>query len=335
MAKKKDLLDVSNFLIPASQLTEHEGKVIPTVLSMDIALRGGIPQGTNVLIAGKQKSGKTTFALTFAAKAQIEDPEVKVFFFDAEGRLRSDLLHCINGLDHERLFIVKSNTSKILSGEDFLNLVINTLKDNPKCICILDSIAALAPEAELTSLIGDSGRRASTPSMMYSVLRQTSQVLAVNHSTFIGLTHLIANPSGYGKTTSVVGGNAQQYQSSVWLESPYFETLTNSQQERIGQICHFNVMASALGGPGAKVSLPIVYGQGIDEIRDLITVAMEVGLIQQGGAWYTMPDTELIPSMAKEDSPKICGIDRVLEFLRSKPEIVKEMDTYLRNLLIP
>jgi RecA/RadA recombinase len=150
-------------------------------------------------------------------------PEKKVFFFDVEGRLRSELLDCFPDINRENFNVVRSNDQKILTAEDYLNLIYETLKDYPSCICILDSVAALCPEAELSSNIGESVKMASTATLMYKMFRRVSQILSVTKATFIALTHMVANPNpGPGKKSFAVGGNAPQYGASVWMEAAWY-----------------------------------------------------------------------------------------------------------------
>lgn len=326
-------LNIKDYLIKGSQLNEQDGKVCRSTISVDIALNGGIPEGTNVLISGVPKLGKTTFSLYFACRALKHDPNKQVFFFDAEGRLRSDLLNQIEGMDLNRFNIIKSNQGKILSAEDFLNLILSTLKDYPKCICILDSIASLAPKSELESLIGDSGRMANMASLMYKVFRHTSQVLSVTKSTFIALTHLVANPNpGPGKKSFAVGGNAMKYGASVNLEGTYKEDIKVKEQI-IGQLAHFKVIASALGPPGAEICLPIIYGKTVDRVWDIVNVCLELGLITKGGPWYQY-SSQLINICPTLTDKKEQGQDNLISKLKSTPEIIDQIEKYLYDTVL-
>lgn len=336
MTDKEVQIVIDNFLIPGDQLSETCGKVFTSLLSADIGLSGGIPEGINVLISGAPKIGKTSFCLYFASQCQKVDPDKQVFFFDCEGRLRTELLKSIADLDLSRFNIIKSNKKKILSAEDYLNLIIHTLKDYPRCICILDSIASLAPEAELNSLIGDSVRMASTASLMYKVFRQTSQILSVTKSTFIGLTHLVSNPNpGMGKKTFAVGGNAIKYQASVHLEGAWKKNIEYN-NKCVGQIAHFKVISSALGPPGYDINVPIVFGRGVDKATDVFNVAIELGMITKAGSWYQMPDENIIENIKWPDgkSPKIQGQEKVIQYLYDHMDITDHIEQFIRLMMI-
>ena len=321
----KTELTLENFLIPVTSLKEEQGRTFKTTLSLDIALSGGIPEGSSVLMSGKPKVGKTTLALHYVQQCHREDPTKKAFFFDVEGRLRTELLDCFPDLNRENISIVRSNESKILSAEDFLNLLYTTLKDYPKCVCILDSIAALCPEAELSSNIGDGVKMAGTASLMYKMFRRVSQILPVTKSTFIALTHMIANPNpGPGKKSYGVGGNAPQYGASVWLEGGWKQDIEDSNNKTIGQNANFYIVASALGSPGAEVSIPIIYGKGVDETMDLFNLACEFGIISKSGAWYTVPGVK----------EKLQGQMNVIDHLRKNDTLSKEIYQQIRNMAI-
>jgi recombination protein RecA len=321
----KSDLTLENFLIPITSLKEEQGRTFKTTLSLDIALSGGIPEGSSVLMSGKPKVGKTTLALHYVQQCHREDPTKKAFFFDVEGRLRTELLDCFPDLNRENVAIVRSNENKILSAEDFLNLLYTTLKDYPRCICILDSIAALCPEAELSSNIGDGVKMAGTASLMYKMFRRVSQILPVTKSTFIALTHMIANPNpGPGKKSYGVGGNAPQYGASVWLEGGWKQDIEDTNSKTIGQNAHFYIVASALGSPGADVSIPIIYGKGVDETMDLFNLACEFGIISKSGAWYTVPGNK----------EKLQGQMNVIDHLRKNEQLRKEIYDQIRNMAI-
>lgn len=319
-------ITLENFLIPVSSLKEEQGRTFNTTLSLDIALSGGIPEGSSVLMSGKPKVGKTTLALHYVQQCHRADQEKKAFFFDVEGRLRTELLDCFPDLNRENFSVVRSNDNKILSAEDFLNLLYQTLKDYPKCICILDSIAALCPESELSSNIGDGVKMAGTASLMYKMFRRVSQILPVTKSTFIALTHMIANPNpGPGKKSYGVGGNAPQYGASVWLEGGWKQDIEDSNNKTIGQNAHFYIVASALGAPGSEVTIPIIYGKGVDEAVDLFNLSCELGMIAKSGAWYTVPGVK----------DKVQGQMNVIDYLRKNKDLYNQLYSQIRSMTIP
>lgn len=319
-------LILEDFLISGTDLKNQKTTIYKTCLSMDIALNGGIPAGTNVLISGKAKSGKTTFVLNTIGRAMKEDPEIKAFYFDVEGRLQTSLLNCIEGLDLSRFSIVRSSQKKILTAEDYMNLILSTLKDNPGCICVLDSVAALCTNAEMSTEIGGSVKLAGTPTIMYKMFRQTSQILPLTKSTYIALTHMIANPSPMSKSTMTVGGNALLYGASVWLEIPWDEKKKDKNDKIIGQTAKFHVYASALGGPGSNVDVPITYGKGIDKNKDLCNVAIEYGLINKSASWLSFD--------LDGNTIKLQGEEKMTEYLANNPSVAESLEKQIRNMAI-
>jgi recombination protein RecA len=166
---------------------------------------------------------------------------------------------------------------------------------------------------------------AGTASLMYKMFRRVSQILPVTKSTFIALTHMIANPNpGPGKKSYGVGGNAPQYGASVWLEGGWKQDIEDTNNKTIGQNAHFYIVASALGSPGADVSIPIIYGKGVDETMDLFNLACEFGIISKSGAWYTVPGNK----------EKLQGQMNVIEHLRKNQVLSKEIYDQIRTMAI-
>jgi recombination protein RecA len=335
MAKKKivkkkesdrSTLHIDNFLIPAGQLEEKQGRIFPVCVGLDIALSGGIPEGTNVLLTGKPKVGKTTVALQYVQQCHRRDDSKQVFFFDVEGRLRSELLDCFPDINRDNFNIIRSNEERLLTAENYIDFIFESLRTHPKCIVIVDSVAALCPEAEMNQQVGESLKLATVATLMYKMFRKASQILAVNHSTLILLTHMVSNPSPMSKNTMTVGGNANQYGATVWLEFPWKENLEDTDKNTIGQLINTTVQASALGAPGAKLKLPLIYGEGVHELTDVFNHAVDFGLIEKAGSWYSyMPEGE-------EEAFKTQGAGSMVDHLAEHPEIAKYLESEIRKM---
>ncbi len=323
--KGKDVkFGLDAFLIPLSDLKEEQGKTYESITSLDIALGGGIPEGSSVLIAGSYGSGKTSLSLKYVEECHKVDPTKRIFFFDVEGRLRQELVDCYKGINKENFSVIKSNENKILTAEDYLNLLYSALTDYPHCICILDSVAALCPESEMATNIGDSVKMAGTASLMYKMFRKTSQILSVTKATYIALTHMIANPNpaAHGKR-SITGGNAPQYQASIYLHVPYKKELTDSNNNTIGHLMQVVVEKSAMGPPGRDITIPIIYGEGISKELDVIDLCINAGLIEQKASWYVF----------QEQSYQ--GKAKLLQYVKDNPQVYAEIDDKLRMMALP
>src|SRR5690606_4899600 len=111
--KQQTQLNLESFSIPLRALEERQGRIFPTTISLDIALSGGIPEGSSVLLSGKPKIGKTSLALHFVSQCHKLDPSKKVYYFDVEGRLRSELVKCFRHINEENFTVIRSNSTKI------------------------------------------------------------------------------------------------------------------------------------------------------------------------------------------------------------------------------
>lgn len=331
--KSRLIKDYGEVIMSAEKLPDLEGDIVPTTLSLDIALSGGIPEGTVVSFAGKEKIGKTTTLLSIIRNAQRKYKK-KCYYVDVENRLRSDLLKCIKGLvwtEQEsqetgipELTIIRSTKGNLLTGEDYINIILNILKSEEGVIIVMDSIAALVTESDMASKEGESKRMAGIPTLMYSFLRKAAQIVPTNKSILFLVTHLQANPSGYGGPNEF-GGNAQRYFSSVrlaCLSSPEVE----EGGKKVGRDSEIKIMSSSLGPPGGKAIIPIRYGFGISNEDDLINVAEEFGFVNKAGAWYSLEDS-------KGEEVKLQGRANLAHWLDQNPEEMNRIDTEIRSMI--
>lgn len=321
--------EYGDICLPADFIKDHEGRLIPTILSLDLALSGGIPEGTIMNIGGKSKCGKSTLILEIIKNAQhlYKKP---CFYIDVENRLRTDLLKCIDGLvwteeleqstGIPRLQIIRSSKDKFLVAEDFLNIMTQIFKSVEGCVVVLDSIAAMCGEAAFAAQTGESKQKATIPVLMYDFLRKVGQIIPPMKSNLISITHVQDNPMGYGGPREM-GGNAIKFFSSIsltCLSAPEVE----DNGKKIGKDSVFKVSASALGPPGGQSIVPIRYGRGVDRYEDIFNVAVEMGFIDKSGAWF------------KIGEDKLQGKNKVIEYFRSNPDFVNNLDNQIRESLI-
>lgn len=311
-----------DILFAADTIREIEGQVIPTTLNMDIALNGGIVEGTIVSIAGVPGSGKTTLCLEIIKNAQKMDKPC--FYMDVEGRLRTDLLTTIEGLDLSKLKIIRSSKEKLMWAEDSLNLLEQIIREVPGCVIVLDSVAALCSTAASDTALGESKRMMAIPSMLYDNLRKASQILPVMRSNVIMITHIQANPSAYGGPVEV-GGNALKYFGSIRMVCHGSQEFPKDGAKE-GRESTFKILKSALGPP-STATVYIRYGKGCDKYLDLCKAAEEMGILNRAGAWYTMPN------LKGYEEEKWQGIDNVMETLKESPEMFETLDTTVRDLI--
>ena len=284
----------SDIILSASALIDQKSVIIPVSPSLDIVLNGGIPEGSFVILTGQPKCGKTTTSLDFASTAQKPEYQGKlknprhVYYLNIEGRLKKRDLEGIPGLDLSRFDIIGSQQGKILHAEEYLQIGERIINEEPGSILIIDSYSALCTEAEITSDM-DKMQRADGAKLLAKFCRKVANVIPVNKNIVIGITHLMGNPTGYGAEFKEKSGQAIAYQTDIKLRAKNFKPwLLGADNTQIGQEIEWQVACSSLGPPGGVITSYIRYGQGIDRYMELISLAVDLGLINKGGAWYAV-----------------------------------------------
>lgn len=355
MAKTKDKetkVEVTGefYKISAKQLyeTTSKRKVIPLTLSADVGLGGGIPVGCTVLIGGKPKLGKTTMSLQYAANAQ-NLYGMKVFFFNAEGRLTKHVLSQIQNikLDAEWFQVINSPALIDKDGEvvgfkkwpahRWWDELGKCITENPNCVIIFDSIAALSSEKELSEEMGYQDRGGKNK-LESEFQRKYGDVIVPNRVTLFLLTHIQANTSGYGPSQQAKVGNSIRHMADVMLFGQNFEKWPEEGGRINGHNMNYTVEASALGPPFMKLEIPLRYGYGIDITKDLITHAINWEIIKKGGAWYTMPFTQVAEDKFEVCDPdsedvkpvKLNGENGIRNWLLVRPEQMAALDKMVR-----
>lgn len=279
--------DLGEGVISANDFLAKPRMVIPVSPSVD-SITGGIPEGSWVTFAGRPKWGKTTLALKFAANAQ--KPEYggrHIFYLNAEGRLKPMNLNGIEGLNKDKFTIIGSSKEKIMSAQDYLNYGEKILLNNEKIVLIIDSYSILSTEKELTEGVG-AFSRGDQSKLLAQFTRTMANVVPVKDNIVIGITHVQANTSGYGAAFTEKGGNAIVYQVDVKLMAKKLEDWIVDNKQ-IGQIVTWETDCTATGKPpGQTCQNYIRYGIGVDEVAELSTMALDYGLIEKAGAWYTI-----------------------------------------------
>ena len=334
MALKEDV--IKNFgdeiILTGNALVDKNVLTIPVSPSLDIALGGGIPEGSFVVLTGQPKCGKTTTSLDFSSTAQKKEyahgsfkDGRHVYYLNIEGRLKKSDLEGIPGLDLEKFHIIGSQQGKILHGEEYLQIAERIINEVPGCVLIIDSYSALCTEAEITSDM-DKMQRADGAKLLAKFCRKVANVIPVNKNIVIGITHLMGNPTGYGAEFKEKSGQAIAYQTDIKLRAKTFKPWTiGAENTQIGQEIEWQVVCSALGPPGATTTSYIRYGQGIDKCTELVNLASDLGIINKGGAWYTITSLE--------DKPKFQGTEKVRAFLLENSEAYSKVEVEVKTVL--
>ena len=372
MAKKKSekTEDKDNLGFPEAFMTKYgkivengekvlqdllELKVISLSPALDLALGGGLREGSVVVMTGDPKSGKTTTSLYFAAKCQKLGKTV--MYFNTEGRITKENFTGIKGLDPAKISIVQATEEQpIVSAETFLNSLEYCVKNIPDLVCIIDSASNMVPQEELDGEIR-TGVRNALPRLLSMFCKRISGDVARNKAILIFITHNIANTnptSRYSPQKHADCGNMIQYQAGTNMIITHrgkWEVPAES-GNHVGQIANWNIKTSAAGGkPNSTAESWIRYGVGIDETQEIIHLAVQLALIKVKGAWYELtflakktgvnPATELLLANNIDTTDeetvtkffKFQGIQKVNDFLNENPQLITMISDEIKSIL--
>lgn len=276
-------------------------------LSLDLALGiGGLPRGRIVEVYGPESSGKTTLALHVIAEAQRAGGTAA--FLDAEHAL--DVTYAARlGVECSELLVSQPDC-----GEQCLEVCDLLVRSGAVDLVVIDSVAALVPRAELEGQIGDQhvGVQAR---MMSQAMRKLARVTHQSHAIvlFINqLRHKIGVTFGSPETTT--GGNALKFYASVRLDVRRIGSLKRD-ADLVGNKVRVKVVKNKVAPPFRQTELDMIYGQGIDRLADLLELAVERGMIEKSGAWYSRPEGERIGQ----------GRAQALAWLAEHTDVVEEI----------
>ena len=248
-------------------------------LSLDIALGvGGYPKGRIIEIYGPESSGKTTFALQ--AIAEHQKLGGRAAFIDAEHSL--DPVYASNlGVNIDELLLSQPDT-----GEQALEICDALVKSEAVSIIVIDSVAALVPQAEIDGEMGDShvGLQAR---LMSQALRKLSGSISKTNTIVIFINQLREKVGVmFGNPETTPGGKALKYYSSVRLDIRRGEQI-KSGADVIGNRTNIKVVKNKVAPPFKSASVDIMYGEGVSQNGELVDLAADANIIEKSGAWYS------------------------------------------------
>jgi len=276
-------------------------------LSLDIALGGrGIPKGRVVELFGPESGGKTTLALHMVAQAQKKDGVAA--FIDAEHALDPSWAKKI-GVNLEGLLFSQPD-----SGEQALNIVEMLVRSGAVDIIVVDSVAALIPQAELQGEIGDThvGLQAR---MMSQAMRKLTG--AVNKSrTSVVFINQIREKIGvmFGNPETTPGGRALKFYSSVRIDVRRVSTIKDTKGVAIGNHVRARVVKNKIAPPFRQAEFDIMFNQGISIEGDLIELAVTEEIMERSGAFIRYGDITVGR-----------GMEKAREFLVENPDLSREL----------
>ncbi|MGP1490020.1 MAG: recombinase RecA [Treponema sp.] len=306
-------------LMKLGSKTETSGiEVIPSgSILLDEALGiGGYPRGRIIEIFGPESSGKTTLALHVVAEAQKRGGIAA--FVDAEHALDPQYAQKL-GVNIDELWVAQPD-----AGEQALEITENLVRSGAVDVIVVDSVAALTPQAEIDGEMGDShmGLQAR---LMSQALRKLTAIISRSKCILIFINQIRMKIGvSYGNPETTTGGNALKFYASVRVEVRKGEVLGKDEDEAWGNKVRIKVVKNKVAPPFRKVELEILFGKGISPYGSLLDCAVKYELIDKKGAWYSYKEDKIGQ-----------GHDNAVKFLENNPEIAIDLEKTLRAKLFP
>ncbi len=281
-------------------------------LTLDIALGvGGYPKGRIIEIYGPESSGKTTFALQ--AIAEVQKTGGRAAFIDAEHALDPVYAKKL-GVNINELLLSQPDT-----GEQALEICEALVRSEAVNIIVIDSVAALVPQAEIDGEMGDShvGLQAR---LMSQALRKLSGTINKTKTTAIFINQLREKVGVmFGNPETTPGGRALKFYSTIRLDVRRAEQIKNGEQI-MGNRTNIKVVKNKVAPPFRTATVDIMYGEGVSREGEIIDIASELGIIDKSGAWYAYNGEKIGQ-----------GKENVKNFLKENSILSKELEQKVRE----
>jgi recombination protein RecA len=287
-------------------------EAIPTgSLTLDLALGiGGVPKGRIVEIFGPESSGKTTVALHIAAEVQKLGGEAA--FIDAEHALDPFYAKAL-GVNIDNLLVSQPD-----SGEQALEITDALVRSGAVDVVVVDSVAALVPQQEIDGEMGSShvGLQAR---LMSQALRKLSGSISKTNCVVIFINQLREKVGVmYGNPETTTGGRALKFYASVRIDVRKVENLKQG-DEVFGNRVKCKVVKNKVAPPFRVAEFDIIYGKGISKAGEIIDVAIELGIIQKSGSWFSYNGEKV--AQGKENTKKA---------IAENEELMKELEEKIK-----
>ena len=293
-----------------------EVEAIPSgSLLLDEALGvGGYPKGRIIEIYGPESSGKTTLALHAIAECQKAGGTAA--FIDAEHAL--DPTYAKNlGVNIDDLWISQPD-----NGEQALEITESLVRSGAVDIVVIDSVAALTPQAEIEGDMGDSHMGVQAR-LMSQALRKLTGILAKSNCIIIFINQLRMKIGVmFGNPETTTGGNALKFYASVRMDVRKIESIGKNQDEIVGNRVRVKIVKNKVAPPFRKCELDIMLGKGISYVGSMLDAALKYELVEKSGSWFSYNGEKIGQ-----------GRDRTLEYFANNPAVTEELVQKLRTIM--
>jgi recombination protein RecA len=293
-------------------------EVIPSgSILLDEALGiGGYPRGRIIEIYGPESSGKTTLALHVIAEAQKQGGIAA--FVDAEHAL--DPVYAKNlGVNIDELWVSQPDT-----GEQALEITESLVRSGAVDVIVVDSVAALTPQAEIEGDMGDAhmGLQAR---LMSQALRKLTATIGKSRTILIFINQIRMKIGiMFGNPETTTGGNALKFYSSLRLDVRKTETIEKGEADAIGNRVKVKVVKNKVAPPFRRAELEIIFGKGVSAIGSLLDAAVKYNIIDKKGAWFSYGEEKVGQ-----------GRENAKEYLENNSDFTRELEQKLRKIMFP
>lgn len=280
-------------------------------LSLDLALGGGYPKGRIVEVYGPESSGKTT--LTLHAIAEIQKRGGTAAFVDAEHALDPAYARRL-GVDTDNLLVAQPD-----NGEQALEIVETLVRSNAVDLVVVDSVAALVPQAEIDGEMGDShmGLQAR---LMSQALRKLTGIINKSKTIVIFINQIRMKIGVmFGNPETTTGGNALKFYASVRMDIRRTGQI-KSGDDIIGNRTKVKIVKNKIAPPFRAAEFDIMYNEGISRTGDVLDLAVLHGIVGKAGAWFDYNDAKI--GQGREASK---------QYLASNPKVLDEIEAKVRK----
>lgn len=280
-------------------------------LSLDLALGGGYPVGRIIEVFGPESSGKTTLALH--AIAEIQKRGGTAAFIDAENALDPAYARKL-GVDTDSLLISQPD-----NGEQALEIVETLVRSSAVDMIVVDSVAALVPQAEIDGDMGDShmGLQAR---LMSQALRKLTGIINKSRTTVLFINQIRMKIGVmFGNPETTTGGNALKFYSSVRVDIRRTGQI-KSGEDIIGNRTKVKIVKNKIAPPFRVAEFDIMYNEGISKTGDVLDLAVQHEIVDKSGAWFNYGDVKIGQ-----------GREVAKDYLKNNSDVLKEIEAKIRE----